>query len=179
MAPLGVLSSSGRMNLVDAAGFINPLLMERIMCWLQGIFDGLHLTADLYRTPDPHNDCPFNGHSRQMRDLHRHHAPCPCLKKRPQTGLLWPYPGILGHFVCFRRIGGFGLDFGLGHRGRHLYFSDHRAAHQSQMESDCLCLRNRLGPQDFWFHQRGSDFLCQPSLHAPVGFFCLNSEEDY
>ena len=39
MAPLGVLTFSGHINLVDAARFINPLLMERIICWNQGIFD--------------------------------------------------------------------------------------------------------------------------------------------
>ena len=39
VAPLGVLTSSGHMNLVDAAGFINPLLMERIICLIQDIFD--------------------------------------------------------------------------------------------------------------------------------------------
>ena len=38
VAPLGVLTSSSRINLVDAAGFINPLLMERIICWIQCIF---------------------------------------------------------------------------------------------------------------------------------------------
>ena len=39
VAPLGVLTSSGRIYLVDAAGFVNPLLMKRIICWIQGIFD--------------------------------------------------------------------------------------------------------------------------------------------
>ena len=39
MAPLGVPTSSGCINLVDAAGFINTLLMKRIICWIQGIFD--------------------------------------------------------------------------------------------------------------------------------------------
>ena len=39
VAPLGVLTSSGRIYLVAAAGFINPLLMKRIICWIQGIFD--------------------------------------------------------------------------------------------------------------------------------------------
>ena len=38
VAPLGVLTSSGRINLMDAAGFINPLLMERIVCGIQCIF---------------------------------------------------------------------------------------------------------------------------------------------
>ena len=38
VAPLGVLTSSSRINLVDAAGFINPLLMERMICWIQCIF---------------------------------------------------------------------------------------------------------------------------------------------
>ena len=37
VAPLGVLTSSGHINLVDAAEFINPLLMERIICCIQGI----------------------------------------------------------------------------------------------------------------------------------------------
>ena len=36
---LGVPTSSGHINLVDAAGFINQFLMERIICWIQGIFD--------------------------------------------------------------------------------------------------------------------------------------------
>ena len=35
-APLGVLASYDHINLVDAAGFVNPLLMERIICWIQG-----------------------------------------------------------------------------------------------------------------------------------------------
>ena len=39
MAPLGVLTSSGCVSLVDTAGFINPLILERIICWIQGIFD--------------------------------------------------------------------------------------------------------------------------------------------
>ena len=39
VAPLGVLTSSGHINLVDAAGVINPLLRERITCWGQGTFD--------------------------------------------------------------------------------------------------------------------------------------------
>ena len=39
VAPLGVLTSSGHINLMDAAGFIDPLLMERIICWIQGIFN--------------------------------------------------------------------------------------------------------------------------------------------
>ena len=39
VAPLGVLTSSGHIILVDAAGLINPLLMKRIICWIQGIFD--------------------------------------------------------------------------------------------------------------------------------------------
>ena len=68
---------------------------------------GLHVTPDLHRTRDPHDGCPFNGHSRRMRDLHRRHAPCPWLKRRPQTGFPHPRPGILGHFLCFRRIAGF------------------------------------------------------------------------
>ena len=114
-----------------------------------------------------------------MRDPHCRYAPCSCLKKRPQTGFLYPYPGILGHFLCFRRIGGFGLDFDFRHRGCHLEFSDRRAAHRNRMESDFLCLGNRLGPQDFCFHRRGLDFPFQPSLHAPVRHFCLNSEGDY
>ena len=38
VAPLGILTSNGRINLVDAAGFIRPLLMERIICWIQCIF---------------------------------------------------------------------------------------------------------------------------------------------
>ena len=38
MDPLGVLTSSCRINLVDTAGFISPLLMERIICWIQCIF---------------------------------------------------------------------------------------------------------------------------------------------
>ena len=38
MAPLGVLTSSSRINLVDAAGLINPLLMQRTICWIQCIF---------------------------------------------------------------------------------------------------------------------------------------------
>ena len=39
MAPLGVLTSSGCVNVMDTAGFINPLILERIICWIQGIFD--------------------------------------------------------------------------------------------------------------------------------------------
>ena len=39
VAPLRVLTSSRHISLVDAAGFINPLLMERMICWIQGIFD--------------------------------------------------------------------------------------------------------------------------------------------
>ena len=39
VAPLGVLTSSGHINLVDPAGFINPLLMKRIISWIQSIFD--------------------------------------------------------------------------------------------------------------------------------------------
>ena len=39
VAPLGFLTSSGRIYLVNAAGFINPLLMERIICWVKCIFD--------------------------------------------------------------------------------------------------------------------------------------------
>ena len=39
VAPIGVLTSSGSINLVHAAGFINPLLMEQIICWIQCIFD--------------------------------------------------------------------------------------------------------------------------------------------
>ena len=39
VAPLGVLTSHSRINLVDAAGFVSPLLMERIICWIQGILD--------------------------------------------------------------------------------------------------------------------------------------------
>ena len=39
MDPLGVVTSSDHINLVDAAGFINPLLMARIICWIQGIFN--------------------------------------------------------------------------------------------------------------------------------------------
>ena len=39
MALLGVPTSSGRIYLVDSAGFINPLLMKRIICWIQGILD--------------------------------------------------------------------------------------------------------------------------------------------
>ena len=39
VAPLGILTSSGRIYLVDAARFINPRLMKRIICWIQGIFN--------------------------------------------------------------------------------------------------------------------------------------------
>ena len=39
MAPVGILTSSGDINLVDAAGFISPLLMERIICWNHFILD--------------------------------------------------------------------------------------------------------------------------------------------
>ena len=39
VAPLGVLTSSSRINLVDAARFIRLLLMERIICWIQRIFN--------------------------------------------------------------------------------------------------------------------------------------------
>ena len=39
VAPLGVLTSSDCVNIVDTAGFINPLILERIICWIQGIFD--------------------------------------------------------------------------------------------------------------------------------------------
>ena len=39
MAPLGVLTFSGHINLVDVTRFINPPLMKRIICWIQGIFD--------------------------------------------------------------------------------------------------------------------------------------------
>ena len=60
VATLGILTSSGRIYPVDAAGFINPLLMKRGNL-------GLHLTPDLHRTPDPHDDCPFHGHGRRMR----------------------------------------------------------------------------------------------------------------
>ena len=38
VAPLGVLTSSSCVNIVDTAGFINPLILERIICWIQGIF---------------------------------------------------------------------------------------------------------------------------------------------
>ena len=37
VAPLGILTFHGRINLVDAAGFVNPLVMERIICLIQGI----------------------------------------------------------------------------------------------------------------------------------------------
>ena len=39
IALLGVLTSSGNINLVNAARFIYPLLIEPIICWIQGIFD--------------------------------------------------------------------------------------------------------------------------------------------
>ena len=39
LAHLGVLASSGHINLVDAVRFIDPLLMERIICWIQSLSD--------------------------------------------------------------------------------------------------------------------------------------------
>ena len=39
VAPLGVLTSSGCINIVNTAGFVDPLILERIICWIQGIFD--------------------------------------------------------------------------------------------------------------------------------------------
>ena len=39
VAPLGVLNFHGRINLVDAARFVSPLVMERIICLIQGILD--------------------------------------------------------------------------------------------------------------------------------------------
>ena len=39
VAPLGVLTSSGCVNIVNTAGFVDPLILERIICWIQSIFD--------------------------------------------------------------------------------------------------------------------------------------------
>ena len=39
VAPPGVLTSGGHIHRVNAARFINPLLMEQIICRIQGIFD--------------------------------------------------------------------------------------------------------------------------------------------
>ena len=39
VAPLGVLTPSDHINLVDATKLINPLLMEPIICSFQGILD--------------------------------------------------------------------------------------------------------------------------------------------
>ena len=38
VAPLGVLTSSGCVNIVNAAGFVDPLILERIIRWIQSIF---------------------------------------------------------------------------------------------------------------------------------------------
>ena len=34
LAPVGALTSSGHINLVDKTGFVNPLLIERIICFI-------------------------------------------------------------------------------------------------------------------------------------------------
>ena len=116
VAPLGFLTSRDHINVVNAAGFVNPLVMERIICFVHAI---LHIIScsigDLHQTPDPHDDCAFQGHSLQMRDLHRHKAPCPYLKR-----------GISGHLLCFGRIGLFYLNFHFRHGECQLYFSGHR-----------------------------------------------------
>ena len=39
VGPLGVLTSCCHITLGDAAGFIDPLLMGRIICWIQVIFN--------------------------------------------------------------------------------------------------------------------------------------------
>ena len=39
VAPLGVLTSSGCVNIVNTPGFVDPLILERIICWIQGIFN--------------------------------------------------------------------------------------------------------------------------------------------
>ena len=82
-----------------------------------------------------------------MRDLHRCHAPCPCLKKGPQTSFLDSCPGILGHFLCFRRIAGIGLDLNFRHRGRHLYFSDHGLPTGAGWSPISCALGSTLGPR--------------------------------
>ena len=39
VAPLGVLTSSGCVNIVNTPRFVDPLILERIICWIQGIFN--------------------------------------------------------------------------------------------------------------------------------------------
>ena len=39
VALVGTLTPSNHINLVGAARFINPLPMERIICWIEGIFN--------------------------------------------------------------------------------------------------------------------------------------------
>ena len=39
VAPLGVLTSSSCVNIVDTPLFVDPLILERIICWTQGIFN--------------------------------------------------------------------------------------------------------------------------------------------
>ena len=39
VAPLGVLTSSGCVNLVNTACFVDPFILERIIRWIQSIFD--------------------------------------------------------------------------------------------------------------------------------------------
>ena len=114
-----------------------------------------------------------------MRDLHRRHTSCPYQKRRSQTGFPYACPGNPKHFFCFRQIGGFGLNFDFRPRGCPLYLSDYWVAQQNRVESNFLCLGNRLGPRSFSLHRRGCDSLFEPFLRARVGHFCLNSKEDY
>ena len=39
VGPLCVLTYSNHINLVSSVRFINPLLMERIICWIHDILD--------------------------------------------------------------------------------------------------------------------------------------------
>ena len=39
VAPLGVLTSSGCIYIVNTACFVDPFILERIIRWIQSIFD--------------------------------------------------------------------------------------------------------------------------------------------
>ena len=39
VAPLGVLTSSGSIYIVNTACFVDPFILERIIRWIQSIFD--------------------------------------------------------------------------------------------------------------------------------------------
>ena len=61
--------------------------------------------------------------------------------------------GCLG--ICFVSAGSAGLAriSILRLRGCHVNVSDYLPAHRNPTESNFLCLRYRLGPQDFGFHR--------------------------